>query len=92
MKVKAEFFADLRDKVGMVSEIVIFKGLTVIDLIDAVDGKHDVGFKDYIVQGTRQKDLVKILVNGIDIRALNGLSSPLKEGDIISFFPPIAGG
>ena len=92
MKVKVEFFADLRDRIGMVSEVVIFNGVMVIDLIHAVDEKHEGDFKEYVVQGTEQKDLVKILVNGTDIRALDGLNTPLKEGDVISFFPPIAGG
>ena len=92
MIVKAEFFADLRDNVGGASMDVSFGGGTVLDLIDAVDGILGGIFKDLIVQRTDLKDLVKILVNGRDVRGLRGLYTELKEGDNVSFFPPIAGG
>ncbi|MFA4646845.1 MoaD family protein [Pyrococcus kukulkanii] len=33
-----------------------------------------------------------ILVNGHNIEHLQGLETPLKEGDIVSIFPPAGGG
>lgn len=32
------------------------------------------------------------LINGFDYRSLDGLQTRLKEDDVISIFPPIAGG
>jgi len=32
------------------------------------------------------------LVNGINIEHLKGLDTPLKDGDVVSIFPPIGGG
>ena len=92
MKIRAEFFADLRDKVGAASRDVILNGETVLDLIERLDGIFSGKFRDLMVQGDGLKDLIKILVNGIDIRGLNGLQTRLKEGDVVAFFPPVAGG
>lgn len=92
MKIRAEFFADLRDKVGVASMDVIIDGETVLDLIERIDGILSSKFKDLMVQGDGLKDLIKILVNGADIRGLNGLQTRLKEGDAVAFFPPVAGG
>ena len=35
---------------------------------------------------------VNIYVNGEDVRFLNGLDTPLKEGDEVSIVPAVAGG
>jgi molybdopterin synthase sulfur carrier subunit len=35
---------------------------------------------------------IKVLVNGRGLHVLQGLDTPLSDGDIIALFPPIAGG
>jgi len=35
---------------------------------------------------------VNIYINDTDIRALDGLSTPTKNGDVLAIFPAIAGG
>ncbi|PWI48258.1 molybdopterin synthase sulfur carrier subunit [Candidatus Heimdallarchaeota archaeon B3_Heim] len=35
---------------------------------------------------------VVILINGRNMSIFNGLNTPLKEGDTIAIFPPVAGG
>jgi molybdopterin converting factor small subunit len=35
---------------------------------------------------------VVIALNGVDIEALKGMKTNLKEGDIVALFPPVAGG
>jgi len=35
---------------------------------------------------------VNVLKNGRNIHFLNGLETPLSEGDVIALFPPAAGG
>lgn len=92
MKVKAEFFALLREKAGMAAMEVEFMGDTVVDLISALDDFFSWGFREQLMEGDGLKGLVKVIVNGTDIRGLRGLYTELKEGDTVSFFPPAAGG
>ncbi|MEM4657893.1 MAG: ubiquitin-like small modifier protein 1 [Candidatus Methanosuratincola sp.] len=92
MKVKAEFFADLREKVGCPSMELDLTGKTVLDLIEEIDALSSGSFMKNVVEGGRLKELVKILVNGRDVRGLKGLETELIEGDVVSFFPPVAGG
>ena len=35
---------------------------------------------------------VILLVNGHDLRHLQGLETPLRPEDVVSIFPPVAGG
>lgn len=92
MKVKAEFFADLREKVGCPAMELDFTGKTVLDLIEEIDAITSGSLIKNVVEGGRLKDLVKVFVNGRDIRGLKGLETELIEGDVVSFFPPVAGG
>jgi molybdopterin synthase sulfur carrier subunit len=92
MKVKAEFFALLREKAGMAALEVEFMGDTVIDLISALDDHFSWGFREQLMEGDGLKGLVRVIVNGTDIRGLRGLYTKLKDGDTVSFFPPAAGG
>lgn len=92
MKVKAEFFADLRDKVGRPAMELEIAGKTVLDLIEEIDAITGGALIKNVLEGGRLKDLVKVLVNGRDVRGLRGLETELGEGDVVSFFPPVAGG
>jgi molybdopterin synthase sulfur carrier subunit len=92
MKVKAEFFALLREKASMAAMEVEFMGDTVMDLISALDDLFSWGFREQLMEGDGLKGLVKVIVNGTDIRGLRGLYTELREGDTVSFFPPAAGG
>ena len=40
----------------------------------------------------RVSSSVVIALNGVDIEALKGLKTSLKEGDVVAIFPPVAGG
>jgi len=92
MKVKVEFFATLREKVGTAGVEVSFNGNMVIDLIAALDEMFGGILKELMVEGGELRELVKIMVNGKDVRGIKGLYTELKERDIVSFFPPVAGG
>jgi len=81
--IKVLFFAELRERLGE-SEFMIedFMGVTVADvlreLLELNPRWHQIL--------SEQKML--IAVN----HTMSGLSSPVKSGDEIAFFPPVTGG
>jgi molybdopterin synthase sulfur carrier subunit len=92
LKIKIEFFAILREILGMSSMEVECEGTTIEDILNLLLERFGSVLENVIFEGGRLKDMVKILLNGKDIRGLNGLNTELKDGDCISIFPPVAGG
>ncbi|MGQ9759706.1 MAG: ubiquitin-like small modifier protein 1 [Candidatus Methanomethylicaceae archaeon] len=91
MKVKVEFFATLRDKIATNSLELETVG-SVNEVINALVERFGEAFRDVVMEGGRVRDMVKVLVNGKDIRELKGMETELRDGDCISIFPPVAGG
>jgi molybdopterin converting factor small subunit len=57
-----------------------------------VDSRHP-GFAGQLLEPTGdQRRFVNIYVNDEDVRYLNGLETPVAEGDVISILPAVAGG
>lgn len=74
------------------AESVTAKGASVGALLDQLDQQHP-GIKERICDDEgRVRRFVNIYVNGDDIRFLQNLDSPLKDGDEVSIVPAIAGG
>ncbi len=92
MKIKVEFFATLREVLGMSSIEIECEGTTIEDILNLLLEKFGSVLEDIIFERGRLKEMVKILLNGKDIRGLNGLKTELRDGDCVSIFPPIAGG
>ena len=71
---------------------VAAEGSTVRELIDNVDRRHP-GFAGQLLETSgAQRTFVNIYVNDEDVRYLNGLETPVEEGDVISILPAVAGG
>jgi molybdopterin synthase sulfur carrier subunit len=68
------------------------EGKTVGELIENLDGKYP-GFKGQITQpdGSLHR-FVNIYINDEDIRFLQSLETPVREGDVLSILPALAGG
>ncbi len=95
MKIKVKFFTLFRLEFGL-SELDIEisdKKISIKDLLKIIDkstGK-DIS-KKLFTDEEKVKTSAIILVNGKNIFHLNGLNTEIKDGDIISLFPPGGGG
>lgn len=49
-------------------------------------------FQNWVLEGDGLGSAIIILVNGTDVRHLQGIDTPLQPDDTISIFPLVAGG
>jgi len=82
----------LRPTVGG-ERTVAAEGSTLRQLIGDVDRRHP-GFAGQLLEpgDEQQRRFVNIYVNDEDVRYLQGLETPVAEGDVISILPAVAGG
>jgi len=65
---------------------------TVAELIERLDGEY-AGLKERLCEGDgRIRRFINVYVNEEDVRFLQGVATPLKDGDLVSIVPAIAGG
>lgn len=93
MAVTMKFFANFSEAAGKDQEVVD----GVIDLASLFEELSRRFGNNLVKQLYSQKDLrlretVHILVNGKRIEVLHDLKTPLKYGDVVAIFPPVAGG
>jgi sulfur-carrier protein len=77
--VTAEYFAVFREQAGCSDERVPTAAATAGELFDVLAARH--GFAD-------ARERCKVAVND----ELAAWESPLRDGDRVLFFPPVAGG
>lgn len=80
----------LRTLTGGADEVAI-AGATVREVIENLEQKHP-GLKERLLDDKGVRRFVNIYANEEDVRFLDGLDTPVKEGDSISIVPAIAGG
>ena len=95
INIKVKFFTLFRLEYGLSEiELKINKDeITVkelLKLIDTYTGKNI--SKKLFVNDKKVKTSSIILVNGRNIFHINGLESIVKDGDVVSLFPPGGGG
>ena len=90
MTVEVKVTANLQKMVGG-KRSVQAEGASVRELLDDLDGRYP-GFKKQIVTDGQIHRFVNIYLNDEDIRFLDKLDTPLKEGDTLSILPALAGG
>jgi len=90
MTVEVKVTANLQKMVGG-KRSVEAEGGSVRELLDDLDRRYP-GFKGQIVTDGQIHRFVNIYLNDEDIRFLERLDTPLKEGDTLSILPALAGG
>lgn len=81
----------LRNLTGNAPEVTV-EAATVGDALSALEAEHN-GIKARICdEAGNVRRFVNVFVNDEDIRFLDNLNTPLKDGDSLSIIPAIAGG
>ena len=74
------------------AESVTATGTTIGAVVQDLESRHP-GLKERLCDDSgKVRRFVNLYVNGDDIRFMNSLDTPVKDGDEISIVPAIAGG
>ena len=81
----------LRPVAGGQSEVKV-EGATLAEVLDGLDAAHP-GFRDRLLddQGALRR-FVNVFVADDDVRYLQGLDTPVPDGETVSIIPAVAGG
>jgi len=95
MKVMLHTILGIKDVVGQrLTEIEIPDGSTVDDFLKYVKERWGVELATRLFHPDSMEVLpyVRVMVNGQSIHFLEGMETPLKEGDEVLILPPASGG
>ena len=90
MTIEVKVTATLQKLVGG-QRSVLGEGGTVREVLDDLDRQHP-GIKEMVVVDGQIHRFVNVYLNDEDVRFLNQLDTPLKQGDVLSILPALAGG
>ena len=90
MAIEVKVAANLTKLVGG-QRSVKAEGSTVGEALDDIERRHP-GFKGQVMTDGQIHRFVNIYLNDEDIRFLGQLDTPLREGDVLSVLPALAGG
>lgn len=89
--VQVQLFATLRDVTG--TSRVTVEASTVREVLSLLLGTYGEELRRRLLTGEGElQDMVAVLVNGRNVRFLQGLDTPLRAGDTVALIPPVAGG
>ena len=95
ISVNVHFLGFSQDNVGVRDISISIEGLVNLkDLLKELAKRIGPKFHEYVYDPNSDtlSDKNTIIINGRHYSALDGLETPLKSGDEISFFPPLGGG
>jgi len=90
--VKVKFFAKFREIAG--KKEMEFEARDVRSLLREISRRDEELGKAILEDrdGVKPRKVVRIFVNGREIKWLRGLNTQLQENDVVSIFPPVGGG
>lgn len=93
MQVEVKLFANFRDKAG--DPKAKLEASTAGELLEKLVRKYDALEGMVLEKGEPEPELksgVSVMLNGRNIRFLDGMSTKLESEDTVAIFPPIGGG
>jgi molybdopterin synthase sulfur carrier subunit len=81
----------LRKLSGGVKEVQV-EGSTIGDILDNLDRKYPSIKNQLLTQDGQIARFVNLYVNDEDVRFMQGLNTPVKEGDTVVILPAMSGG
>ena len=91
MSVKVRIPTQLRTLTGGTGEVSV-EGSTVGEVLKALDAAHE-GFADRLFDDSGElRRFVNVFLADEDVRFLEGLSTPVSDGQTLSIVPAVAGG
>ena len=73
-------------------DAVAVEGKTIKEVLDNLTSKYDALRKHLFNEKGELRSFVNVYVNDEDIRYQKGATTPVKDGDVVSIVPAIAGG
>lgn len=92
--VLVKHYVVIREATGVREEKLEVSGSILKDLVNELSLRHGRKFWDLVVNpktGELQRGII-VSINGADARSLGGLKAKIKDGDVVTFLPPVAGG
>lgn len=91
MSVTVRVPTTLRTLTGGDSEVSV-EGATVADVLGALEAEHP-GFKERLLDDAGNlRRFVNVFVADDDVRFLDGMATPVPDGETLSIIPAVAGG
>lgn len=89
---RVRFFALLRKDAGT-DMVEVPEAENVAELLATLSARYGAAFDRWVIdeEGNLRPDII-VLVNGRNVRFLDGMRTPLKDRDEVAIFPPVAGG
>ena len=91
MSVTVKIPTQLRNVTAGEAETTVEEAGTVGDVLDGLYDRYD-GLRERIAEDGDLRRFVNVYVGGEDIRFLEGLETPVEDGDEVTILPAVAGG
>lgn len=92
MKVTVKLFGEFRQVAGKERVTLdLNPGATCLSALKALVAQEP-ELQAMVFQAGQLQDHLHVFLNGQNVVNLQGLATPLHEGDTLTFFPPLSGG